>query len=458
MLDGVRHVNRTVNSGLPNLEVNRNVSWIPKRFEFSNMFSYGLDNEIDFTNMKGVYGIFAPNASGKSTMLDAITYCIFDKCGRTSKAASVMNNKSNSFKSTFNFELDGKNYFIEKVGTKGRGNHVRVDVNFYSVDDLGNKESLNGKERSETNDHIRQLLGTYEDFVLTALSVQNNNSGFIDMAQKDRKDLLAQFLDINIFEDLYRIANEDIKEVATLVKEYQRQDFGTQLANATTDISMYTQEHKSYQIDKDELEAKIAALNVQILNLTGDLVPIDASIENIDSLTELKSKVEKLITSLNQDAVDKKDEVIEVEDAISALNFEIAKYNISEIQARIDVLDAVKETEKTLVGQVAKLKAEVSHKLEKMEKLNDLEYDENCSFCMNNIFVKDAIATKASIEEDKKSAQDLVDKLNVVKDKITELTPSIDEKDKYNKLKNQVQLKETSKAGIEAELLSLIHI
>lgn len=452
MLDGVRHVNRTVNSGLPNLEVNRNVSWIPKRFEFSNMFSYGPDNEIDFTNMKGVYGIFAPNASGKSTMLDAITYCIFDKCGRTSKASSVMNNKSNSFKCTFNFELDGKNYFIEKVGTKGRGNHVRVDVNFYSVDDLGNKESLNGKERSETNDHIRQLLGTYEDFVLTALSVQNNNSGFIDMAQKDRKDLLAQFLDINIFEDLYRIANEDIKEVATLVKEYQRQDFGTQLANANTDIIMYTQEHKSYQIDKDELESKITKLNDQILQLTGDLVPIDASIENIDSLTELKSKVEKLITSLTQNSIEKKDEIIEVEDAISALNFEIAKYNIAEIQARIDVLDAVKETEKTLVGQVAQLKAEVSHKLEKMEKLNDLEYDENCSFCMNNVFVKDAIQTKASIEEDKKSAQDLVDKLNVVKDKITELTPSIDEKDKYNKLKNQVQLKETLKAGIEAEL------
>ena len=455
MLDGVRHVNRTVNSGLPNLEVNRNVSWIPKRFEFSNMFSYGADNEIDFTNMKGVYGIFAPNASGKSTMLDAITYCIFDKCGRTSKAASVMNNKSNTFKCTFNFELDGRNYFIEKVGTKGRGNHVRVDVNFYSIDDLGNKESLNGKERSETNDHIRQLLGTYEDFVLTALSVQNNNSGFIDMAQKDRKDLLAQFLDINIFEDLYRIANEDIKEVATLVKEYQRQDFGTQLANANTDISMYTQEHKSYQIDKDELETQITKLNDKILELTGDLVPIDASIENIDSLTELKLKVKSLITSLNQSTIDKKDEVIEVDDSISALKFELAKYNIAEIQARIDVLDAVKESEKTLVGQVAKLKAEVSHKLEKMEKLNDLEYDENCSFCMNNVFVKDAISTKASIEEDKKSAQDLVDKLNVVKDKITELTPSIKEKETYNDFQTQIQSKENLKSSIEAELAQI---
>lgn len=452
MLDGVRHVNRTVNSGLPNLEVNRNVSWIPKRFEFSNMFSYGIDNVIDFTNMKGVYGIFAPNASGKSTMLDAITYCIFDKCGRTSKAASVMNNKSDSFKCTFNFELDGKNYFIEKKGTKGRGNHVRVDVDFYSVDDLGNKESLNGKERSETNDHIRQLLGTYEDFVLTALSVQNNNSGFIDMAQKDRKDLLAQFLDINIFEDLYRIANDDIKEVATLVKEYQRQDFGTQLAHAITDIDTYSKEHKNYQIDKTELELKINELNDKILSLTSDLVPIDVSIENIDSLNELKSKVEKLITSLNVEVTDKQQELIEVDSIISDLKDELSKYNITEIEAKIDVLDSVKESEKTLVGQVAKLKAEVGHKLEKMEKLNDLEYDENCSFCMNNVFVKDAITTKASIEEDKKSAQEIVDKLNVVKDKIVELTPSLKEKDNYNKLQKDIHLKESEKSSLESNL------
>ena len=139
------------------------------RFEFSNMFSYGPNNVIDFSNMKGVYGIFAPNASGKSTMLDSITYCIFDKCGRTSKAAAVMNNKADSFKCKFEFELDGISYIIEKRGTKGRGNHVRVDVDFYSVDEFGQQTSLNGKERSETNDNIRNLLGTYEDFVLTAL-------------------------------------------------------------------------------------------------------------------------------------------------------------------------------------------------------------------------------------------------------------------------------------------------
>jgi DNA repair exonuclease SbcCD ATPase subunit/DNA repair exonuclease SbcCD nuclease subunit len=452
ILDGVRHVNRTVNSGLPNLEVNRNVSWIPKRFEFSNMFSYGKGNSIDFTSMKGVYGLFAPNAAGKSTLLDAITYCIFDKCGRTSKAVSVLNNRSASFACKFNFELDGKNYFIEKVGTKGRGNHVRVDVNFYTVDDLGQEISLNGKERSETNDHIRALLGTYEDFVLTALSVQNNNSGFIDMAQKDRKDLLAQFLDINIFEDLYRIANNDIKEVATLVKEYQRQDFGSQLAQAVNDIDTYTIEHRDYQLDKTELETKINDLNQEILSLTSKLVPVDTSIVNKDRLDELKTQATSFLTQLENDAMKKQKELSECKESLSELQESIKLFNISKIQARIDVLDSLHTTEKNLYGQVEKLKAEVGHKLDKMKKLDDLKYDENCSFCMDNIFVKDAIATKASIEQDKKDAQILVDDLQVIKDKIIQLKPSIQEKEDYNKLNQDIHKTQSLKSSIESEL------
>ena len=452
MLDGIRHVNRTVNSSIPALEISRNVSWIPKRFEFSNMFSYGPDNVIDFTDMKGVYGIFAPNASGKSTMLDSITYCIFDKCGRTSKAASVLNNKSSSFKCKFNFELDGKSYFIEKTGTKGRGEHVRVDVDFYMIDEFGQKESLNGKERSETNDHIRHILGTYEDFVLTALSVQNNNSGFIDMAQKDRKDLLAQFLDINIFEDLHDIASKDIKEVATLVKDYQKQDYSSQLATAVADIQTYSQEHKSYQIEKKELETEIANLNDEILKLTSNLVPVDSSIEDITALNGTKEKAVKLLVLLDQSLTNKNSEFDAIAKEIIALQDKIKLYNIATIQTQIDDLEKAKDSEKLLVGDVAKLNTELSHKLDKMKKLNDLKYDENCSFCMDNIFVKDAIATKASIETDKKAAESLSNDLNVIKTKITTLTPAIKEKDDYSKLQKDLHVKQLAQSAIKSEI------
>jgi len=452
ILDGIRHVNRTVNSGLPNLEVRRHISWIPKRFEFSNMFSYGTDNVIDFSNMKGVYGIFAPNASGKSTLLDAITFCIFDKCGRTSKALNVLNNKSNQFKCEFEFELDGIKYFIKKTGTKGRGDHVRVDVDFYSINANGDKESHNGKERSETNDNIRSILGTYEDFVLTALSVQNNNSGFIDMAQKDRKDLLSQFLDINIFEDLYNIANNDIKEVATLLKEYQRQDFGSQLAHAVTDINLYSKEHKDYQLDKISIENKLSDLTNSILDLTAKIVPIDDTIEDIASLTELKSKVESILSQIKTGLSNKSAALVQIDLTVETVKSRLNTFNITDIQQRIERLNTLEKQERDLNVAVEKLKTEVRHKLDKMEKLNDLKYDENCNFCMNNIFVKDAISTKSSIESDKLEASILVEKLNATKLQISELQHVIDEKEKFTSLQHELHQFESQQAVINSEI------
>lgn len=451
-LDGIRHVNRTVNSGLPKLEISRNISWIPKKFEFSNMFSYGENNVIDFSNMRGVYGLFAPNASGKSTLLDSITYCIFDKCGRTSKASSVMNNKSNSFTCKFNFELDGKNYFIEKQAVRGRGAHVRVDVDFYTVDDLGNVESLNGKERSDTNNSIRNILGNYEDFVLTALSVQNNSSGFIDMSQRDRKDLLAQFLDINIFEELYTIANQDIKEVATLVKEYQKQDFSTQLATAVVDIDLYTQEHKNYQIDKVEVEEKIRGMSLEILKLTEELIPIDKSIVDINSLMADKDKIEKLIKQINTSITSTQNKILVIEQDLSTYQSQLNSYDSDLIENNLNLLKDARLHEKHLASQAESLKIDLKHKVKKMENLNDLEYDENCPYCMNNVFVKDAINTKNSIESDKERSEKIYEQLRHLQDQISDLSKFELQQNEIIDLNRKINSLNTLKLTTETDL------
>jgi DNA repair exonuclease SbcCD ATPase subunit/predicted MPP superfamily phosphohydrolase len=452
MLDGIRHVNRTVNSSLKIKENSRNILWIPKKFEFSNMFSYGENNLIDFSNITGVCGLFAPNASGKSTMLDAIAYCIFDKCSRTSKASSVLNNKSDYFTCTFNFQINDTDYFIEKKGTKGRGNHVRVDIDFYSIDEYGQRKSLNGKERSDTNDNIRQLLGTYDDFVLTTLSAQNNNTGFIEMAQRERKDLLSQFLDINIFEELYTIASNDIKEVATLIKEYQRQDLSTQLANSITNIDRYSNEHKLYTEEKNDINQNLEKLNREILKLTSDLINIDVTIEDINLLNREKDRINKLFVSLEDDGIKKRNELITIQNNINELKDKHLSYNINLISEKINKLSSVKEEEKQLLSKIAKLRADLNHKLEKMKKLNDLEYDENCSYCMNNIFVKDAIATKSSIQIDLETVSTLEKQIETIQLTINELAPAHSEKDLYNKLQNDIHLLESNKSSIELKL------
>ena len=204
------------------------------------MFSYGTNNVIDFTNMKGAYGIFAPNASGKSTLWDALSFCMFDKCSRTIRAEDVMNYSKMNFDCKFEFELNNTPYFIERKAKKSpkRGT-VKVDVDFYRVID-GQKESLNGEQRRETNAIIREYIGTYEDFVLTAMSTQSNSSGFIEKSQKERKELLAQFLDMDIFEDLWAIASEEIRELNTLLREYKKEDFPSQLIDAEQSFTSIT--------------------------------------------------------------------------------------------------------------------------------------------------------------------------------------------------------------------------
>jgi DNA repair exonuclease SbcCD nuclease subunit len=64
-LKTIRGINIDNNVKITLDDVQRNINWKPKRFEFSNMFSYGEDNSIDFTKLGGLMGLFAMNATGK---------------------------------------------------------------------------------------------------------------------------------------------------------------------------------------------------------------------------------------------------------------------------------------------------------------------------------------------------------------------------------------------------------
>ena len=103
------------------------------------------------------------------------------------RAVNVLNNKKNDFYCKATLEVEGVEYFIERFGKRHKNGHVKVNVDFYSFDDAGEKISFNGDQRRTTQLNIRKLIGTYEDFVMTALSLQTNSTVFIDKTQKKEK-------------------------------------------------------------------------------------------------------------------------------------------------------------------------------------------------------------------------------------------------------------------------------
>ena len=63
--------------------------------------------------------------------------------------------------------------------------------------------SLNGDQRRTTQKNIQKVIGSFDEFILTTMSSQNNSTVFIDKTQKERKELLSQFMGLTIFDRLY---------------------------------------------------------------------------------------------------------------------------------------------------------------------------------------------------------------------------------------------------------------
>ena len=389
LLDTVRHINRTVHSKLPTSTLTRNITWQPKKFEFSNMFSYGDNNLIDFTNMSGLYGLFAPNASGKSTLLDALSFCCFDKCSRTKYAKHVLNNKKSRFHCKFEFELGKYKYFIERNARKHNNGHVKVNVDFWRIDDAGNHESLNGDQRDSTNKIIQQYLGSYDDFVLTALSLQNNNTGFIDKSQRERKELLSQFLDIDIFEQLYSIGHEDIRETAALIREYKRKDFSTDLAAANDIITQYSGSYEQMKLDKSEHEEMKTNLNDIIFNMTKELKKVDETLDDPDDILYEITQLNDQLGNTRLDRDQQKDLIKNQKKLIKETDQKINKIDKTNLENLLNELTELDAQQNGLVHELKMKQLKIQHAEKMVSKLDKHEWDEDCSFCMANPWLKE---------------------------------------------------------------------
>ena len=397
-LDTVRHINRTINSKLPAVESIRHTTWHPISFEFENMFSYGEGNVINFENLSDVCGLFAANTSGKSSLLDAITYTIFDKCSKTGKANEVLNNKKTTFKGVFKFEMNGIQYTIERRGTKKKEKHVKVDVDFYT-----DSENLNGEERSDTNKSIRRYLGTYDDFILTAFSLQADNNNFIEKSQKERKDLLSQFLDITVFEQLYQLAADEIKETSGRLKDYKKTDFAEIIIQSDDIITKNQNKIQKLEQSEDALQETRNTLQEKIVSLIETKLPTTYDGPNINALIKIEQDLENLIEQLQKDIEISETGIGSISATISSARTNISKINIKVVTDKLQQLHKLQEQQRNLLLQITEQQGICNAKQQKINHLNTHEYDPNCKYCASNVFVQDAVEAQSTIDSDRET-------------------------------------------------------
>ena len=455
-LDKLEGINRDINSRIVNEDVQRNIQWKPIKFEFSNMFSYGENNKIDFTKLGGLMGLFAPNAQGKSSLFDAVSFCLYDKSSRAYKAANILNNRKSDFVCHLHFQIDGLDYHIERTAkTINKGKNVKVDVQFWRQDG-DERTSLNGTERRDTNTIIEQYVGKYEDFVLTALSLQGNNALFIDKSQSERKDLLAQFMGLNVFDKLYETATEDIKEVSVLIKNFKKTDFTSELADKAIELKDKKVELKELEKELGRLSDDSTDLNNRIVGLSAELTPMDGNLD-LDSLTKQEGTIGRDILHILAEKKAKLELIKSQTNILNELSQSIEDTKL--FNQTIDIETAYSNyqreqkalTEATKTYDIAKL--HVSSAEETISHLDNHKYDPNCEFCCDNTFVKDAMRVKELLPQLKEILREALVDCTSIQQTLDTMEGVEEQYNVWNDLKvkysKAIVIKEKSEAELE---------
>jgi DNA repair exonuclease SbcCD ATPase subunit/DNA repair exonuclease SbcCD nuclease subunit len=379
-LQSVHDLNSRLNGEVSSEDLARKITWKPLSLEFDNLFTYGEGNYIDFTKINGVAGIFAPNASGKTSVAEAICFALYDRTPRTNKAASIMNYRKTECYLKFRFDINGTEFVIERKGKKNKKGEVKIDVDFYKME-KGVKVSLNGEERRYTNQEIRKYVGDFEDFILTTLSSSAQTGLFVDRGQSDRKDTLSQFMGLTIFDKLHLLANEESKEIAIKLKQFKKDDFTQALADVDSNITRLTDNIRDCRSQLDYCEKNVELINVRIQELLEQKNPNLKNINHPDlySATPISERREIL-----------RDQLVGMRSALEILQGQITKgqtklsteYSTVEedYSAYVRCVSDRLQAKRLLDGinrELAQLKSQLSD-------LDKHEYNENCELCLKN--------------------------------------------------------------------------
>ena len=290
-------------------EVHRNINWKLKKLEWDNLFNYGESNSINFENLAGVVGILGKNFSGKSSIIDSFLYTVYNTTSKNNrKNLNLINQNEDSCRGYVEIDVGSKTYKIERTSKKYKKKlkgketwEAKTDVEFDVYDQIAQSEhSLNGVTRIETDNNIRRLFGSIDDFLLTSMSSQLDSLAYLNEGSTKRKEILAKFLDLELFDKKFKMCNEDsidlkgaIKNLSGVNYEEKIKDARTELARSQTELSVKERQTDQTEAEHSKVFSELESLKQEIDTIPNDIVECRDSNEKI-------SKCEHAITKLLQ--------------------------------------------------------------------------------------------------------------------------------------------------------------
>ena len=390
-------------------ELVRNTKWSLRHLKFDNTFMYGSDNVINFNKLNGIIGIFGPNRSGKSSIIGSIMYALFNGTDRGSiKNIHVVNARKPHCYSRAIINVNGVDYVIERQTTKNENKQGQINastaLNVFRIDN-GEAVDVAGEQRTDTEKVIRNIIGEPDDFLLTSLSAQDEIKMFISQGSTKRRQILARFLDLDIFDKMYDLAKNDLNSVKTILKSLPDRDWkmlndelDARLTECDLSINKSDDELQTHQEKLNELRIKLAAHK--------DMTPVTKS--QVESQRVRVEALNKSVSSQTSRVDDLKLNIEKLLEKITKIEELQKNYDVIALRSRLAAFRTLEALVVNLRHAYEKDVSSLSSHERSLKILQDVPCGDQFSSCK---FIKDAYKDKEGIDEQKNKTSSSFDSL-----------------------------------------------
>ncbi|SFN22300.1 exonuclease SbcC [Paenimyroides ummariense] len=345
---------------------------IPIKLTIEGLYSYQKRQTIDFENLinAGLFGIFGSVGSGKSSILEAITFALYGETERLNskdkRAYNMMNLKSDTAFIAFDFyNYEDK---IFRITREFKRNSKRFDdiktpsVVFY--------EWINNDWIPLNHSNAQELVGlSYDNFKRTIIIPQGQFKEFIELRATDRTKMMKEIFKLHRF---------DLSDKVSVLNSKNLTDLN-QLEGKLSGYDEVSEENISLLKEKLKEETTIQIQKQSAFKIIN---------EKLQHLKSIKTDFESLQNKRNQFAelnnqkpsIDQKKSELEIYDRVYK-TFNQLLVDIKKTESEIQEKTSQLATDKTLLQnsetELSKIEAAINETKPYVDDLHNKRLQEN---------------------------------------------------------------------------------
>ncbi|WP_353150474.1 SMC family ATPase [Chryseobacterium sp.] len=396
---------------------------IPIQLTIEGLYSYRERQTIDFKNLTdaGLFGIFGAVGSGKSSILEAISFALYGETERLNmrdkRAYNMMNLKSNSSYIEFDF-INYENKLFRAARDFRRNSKKFDDVKPYSVTFY---ENINDKWIPLEHSSAETIIGlSYPNFKRTIIIPQGQFKEFLELGAAERTNMMKEIFGLQRFDLQNNVSILNIKN-KTELDQLEGQLKGVEEINEEKILQqkeLLGEEQKKLATSNEKLE-KVSNTYQQLKNLKTDFESLQQNREKFNSLSGKKAEMDVL-----EAKTDLYDRVFRVFNPLITEKNKLSKEIAHQRTEKANQVKALQETEKNF-GIIQQQLTALEPRFKALEQSRAEENDLNLIIKVLK-FTEEIKILNDRTQKGSEKVTEVETRKEMIQKKISELTKSID--------------------------------